>query len=73
MDEFANTVHSTEAILRHRIVISDMRRAWGELDEVELAAIKNRADLVMQVQANYGLDKNQAQTSVDRWTDGREF
>ena len=50
-----------------------MRRAWGKLDEVELAAVKSRADLVMQVQANYGLDKNQAQTRVDLWADGREF
>ena len=50
-----------------------MRRAWGELDEVELAAIKNKGDLVMQIQANYGLGKNQAQTRVDLWADGREF
>lgn len=73
MDKFAKILHSTEAIFRHRIVIADMRRAWGELDEVELATVKNRADLVMQVQANYGLDKNQAQTRVDLWTHGREF
>ena len=73
MDNFAKILHNTEAILHHRIVIADMRRAWGRLDEVELAAVKNRADLVMQVQANYGLDRNQAQTRVDLWTNGREF
>ena len=73
MDKIAKILRCTESIFRHGIVISDMRRAWGELDEVELAAVKSRADLVMQVQANYGLDKNQAQTRVDLWAHGREF
>ena len=73
MDDVANILHSTETIFRRRIVVADMRRAWGKLDEVELAAVKSRADLVMQVQANYGLAKNQAQTKVDLWADGREF
>ena len=73
MDMTANLLDSTEAIFSPRIAISDIRRAWGELDEVEVAAVKSRADLVMQVQANYGLDKNQAQTRVDLWADGREF
>ena len=56
-----------------KIGIADIRRAWGELDEAELAAVKSRADLVMQVQAHYGLDKSQAQTRVDLWAVGREF
>ncbi len=73
MDKFASSLSSTEAILRHGVVISGMRRAWGKLDEVELAAIKNRADLVMQVQANYGLDKNQARAAVDLWATGQAF
>ena len=70
---FKNAVRNTEEILHKRIAIADIRRAWGALDEVELAAVKSRADLVMQVQANYGLDRNQAQTRVDLWADGREF
>ena len=73
MNKVANLLDSTKAIFGQRIAIADIRRAWGELDEVELAAVKSRADLVMQVQANYGLDKNQAQTRVDLWADGREF
>ena len=73
MDNILQLLNSTEAIFHQRIGVADIRRAWGELDEVELAAIKNRGDLVMQIQANYGLDKNQAQTRVDLWADGREF
>ena len=73
MDKVANLLDSTKAIFGQRIAVADIRRAWGELDEVEVAAVKSRADLVMQVQANYGLAKNQAQTRVDLWADGREF
>ena len=73
MDKFGRILSCTETILNRRIGIADIRRAWGELDEIELAAVKSRADLVMQIQANYGWDKNQAQTKVDLWAHGREF
>ena len=73
MDNILQLLNSTEAIFHQRIGVADIRRAWGRLDEVELAAIKNKGDLVMQIQANYGLGKNQAQTRVDLWADGREF
>ncbi len=73
MDKATNLLNNTKAIFRQKIGIADIRRDWGKIDEVELEAIKNRGDLVMQVQANYGLDKNQAQTKVDLWADGREF
>jgi hypothetical protein len=73
MDKIGRILSCTETIFNRRIGISDIRRAWGELDEIELAAVKNRSDLVMQIQANYGWDKNQAQTTVDLWAHGREF
>jgi hypothetical protein len=38
-----------------------------------LAAIKSRSDLVMQIQAKYGLNKLQAETNVDVWVNGRQF
>jgi len=47
--------------------LDDLRRRWGKFDETELAAIRNSADLVMQIQAKYGLDKEQAQSRVDLW------
>ena len=56
-----------------KITSIDLRRRWGKLDEVELAAIRTSADLVMQVQAKYGLDKRQAQADVDVWANGRDF
>jgi hypothetical protein len=56
-----------------RIGVPDLRARWGKFDEVELAAIKSRGDLVMQIQAKYGLNKLQAETNVDVWANGRQF
>ena len=56
-----------------RISVPDLRARWGKFDEVELAAIKSRGDLVMQIQAKYGLNKLQAETNVDVWANGRQF
>jgi hypothetical protein len=54
-----------------RITMDDLLRRWGKFDEAELAAIRNNEDLVAQIQARYGLEKQQAQTNVDLWAKGR--
>jgi hypothetical protein len=51
--------------------LNDLRRRWGKFDESELAAIGDSADLVVQIQAKYGLDREQAQTRFDLWAKGR--
>jgi hypothetical protein len=56
-----------KSTLNPRITPPDIRARWGRFDEVELAAIKSRSDLVMQIQAKYGLNKLQAETNVDVW------
>ena len=70
----AKVLRSAKGVaLNPEITVSDLRRRWGKFDEAELAAIRNNADLVMQIQAKYGLDKREAQTSVDLWAKGRDF
>jgi hypothetical protein len=64
---------SPETALNQNIDVRDIGQRWGKFDEVELAAIKGRGDLVMQIQAKYGLNKLQAETNVDVWAKGREF
>ena len=51
----------------------DIRERWGNFNEVELASIKGRSDLVRQIQAKYRLDKMAAETNVDVWANGRQF
>jgi hypothetical protein len=64
---------SQKATPSPRIKLSDIRQRWGKFDAIDLAAIKGRGDLVMQIQAKYGLDKLQAETNVDIWAKGRNF
>jgi hypothetical protein len=56
-----------------KITAQDVRQRWGEFDDAEVAAIRTTVDLVMQVQAKYGLDKKQAQAAVEAWANGRDF
>ena len=51
----------------------DIHRNWSRIDDEELAAIRTPADLVMQIQAKYGLDEKQAQRAVEAWKKGRVF
>lgn len=55
------------------ISAADLRRRWGQFNDRELAAIKTRRDLVRQVQAKFGLKRDQAQTNVDVWAADRMF
>jgi hypothetical protein len=64
---------NTPAALYPKITLNDLLRRWGKFDEAELAAMTSNADLVMQIQAKYGLDAKQAQTNVDLWAKGREL
>lgn len=73
MVEIQKSTETLSATLNPKISLDDLRRRWGKFDETELAAIKSNTDLVMQIQAKYGLDKKQAQTRVDLWANGREF
>ena len=57
--------------MNQRIGVRDIGQRWGRFDEVELAAIKSRSDLVRLIQAKYGLNKLQAETNVDVWESGR--
>ena len=64
---------SPEGALNQRIGVRDIGQRWGRFDEVELAAIKSRSDLVRLIQAKYGLNKLAAETNVDVWAKGRQF
>ena len=64
---------SPRSPLNPRISVPDIGQGWGKFDEVELAAIRSRSDLVRLIQAKYGLNKLQAETNVDVWESGRRF
>ena len=42
----------------------DIEQKWGKFNALEIAALKDNDDLVMQLQTKYQLDKAQAQREV---------
>ncbi len=56
-----------------QILLKDISEKWGRFSEQELAALKNRDDLVTQVVAKYSIDKAQAQRDVDAVMKGRHI
>jgi hypothetical protein len=46
---------------------------WPKLTAADITALKNKADLVAQVQSKYALDATQAQKDVDAFAAGRQL
>ena len=51
----------------------EIEQKWGKFSAQEITALKDKDDLVAQVQAKYTLDKNQAQRDVDAFAKGRQL
>ena len=51
----------------------EIQQKWGKFSAQEIGALKDRDDLVTQVQAKYSLDKTQAQRDVDAFARGRQL
>ena len=52
---------------------SEIQVRWGKFSSQEIAALKNKDDLVAQVQSKYSLDRAQAQRDVDAFAHGRQL
>jgi hypothetical protein len=52
---------------------SEIGSKWSKFSAAEIAAIKDKDDLVTQVQARYSLDRAQAQRDVDAFAKGRQL
>lgn len=51
----------------------DIAQKWGKFSATEIANLKDKDDLVAQVQSKYSLDKAQAQRDVDAFANGRHL
>jgi len=52
---------------------AEIEQTWGRFDAKEIAGLKNKDDLVAQVQSKYQLDRAQAQKQVDAFAKGRQL
>lgn len=55
------------------ILLEEIRHKWNRLSEQELSALRNSNDLVMLLQAQYGLSKTYAGWEVDSLMKCRTF
>jgi hypothetical protein len=51
----------------------EIQQKWGRFNAQEIAALKDKDDLVAQVQTKYQLDKGKAQSDVDAFAKGRQL
>ena len=51
----------------------EIQQKWGKFNAQEISALKDKSDLVTQVQTKYQLDKTQAQSDVDAFAKGRQL
>jgi hypothetical protein len=51
----------------------EIEQKWGKFCSQEIAALKDKDDLVAQIQEQYSLDKTQAQRDVDAFARGRQL
>jgi hypothetical protein len=55
------------------IVLQEISAKWGKFSEQDLSALKNKDDVVVQIVAKYGYDKQQVQRDVDSLMKGRHI
>jgi uncharacterized protein YjbJ (UPF0337 family) len=67
------TKTTDNAPANRNIIVNELHTKWGKFSEQELSALKGKDDLVSQVQARYGLNKEQALRDVDALLKGRSF
>jgi len=51
----------------------EIEQKWGKFSAQEIIALKDKDDLVAQVQTKYWLDRAQAQRDVDAFVNGRQL
>jgi hypothetical protein len=56
-----------------QLLMKDIASKWSKFSEAEIAALKNRDELVSGVQSKYSLDAGQAGREVDSVLKGRGF
>lgn len=69
-----NTTSPTNAAPEGKqLLMRDIASKWSKFSETEIAALKNRDELVTGVQSKYSLDASQAGREVDGVLNGRGF
>lgn len=57
----------------NQVLLRDIGTKWPKFSTDELAALRNKDELVAQLATKYSIDKTQARTQVDALMNGRQF
>ena len=63
----------SEAAKAQSPTAGEIEQKWGKFSAQEIIALKDKDDLVAQVQTKYWLDRAQAQRDVDAFANGRQL
>jgi hypothetical protein len=61
------------SVANRAAILKEAHTKWNKFSEQELSGIKNRNELVTQLQAKYSLDKVHAERDADALLKGRAF
>jgi hypothetical protein len=64
---------SANAAETREIILKEISAKWGKFSEQDLSVLKDRDDVVAQIVAKYGYDKQQVQRDVDTLMKGRHI
>jgi hypothetical protein len=62
-----------QSVERKLTLLTDIGGKWDKFSKQELSGLRNSDDLVTQVVAKYGLEKDAARRDVDALVKGRAF
>ena len=51
----------------------EIAQRWGKFSTAEIAALKDKDDLIAKVQSKYKMERDQAVTDVDSFAKGRQL
>jgi division protein CdvB (Snf7/Vps24/ESCRT-III family) len=66
-----STVKAATPTEARQIVLKEVGAKWGKFSEQDLAALKDKDDLVSQIVTKYSIEKGQAQSEVNALLKGR--
>ena len=68
-----NTSRNPTRLRHHHRNEGEIQQMWCKFGAQEITALKDKDDLVAQVQAKYSLDRTHAQREVDTFAKGRQL
>ncbi len=71
--EKANAANTARNIAKATGMRGEIAQRWGKFSAAEIAALKDKDDLIAKVQSKYKTERDQAVSDVDTFAKGRQL